>query len=90
MRDPPRDMALLQEVHSMLLACPSAVVEALAANILSAEEYTKIGKAAASPEALERNDRWRRHQVAHFFARNAPPLVRQALGVEFPTIGGSA
>jgi hypothetical protein len=89
-RDPVQMRALFEDAKSMLSQSPSAVVEALAANLLDSDRYKQLIKAAPSPDALEQDDRWRRHQVAHFIARYAPVPVKQALGVEFPTIGGSA
>ncbi len=89
-RDLARDAALLKEVQFLMSQSPSAVVEALAANLLDSDTYKQLIEAAPSPDALEQDDRWRRHQVAHFIARNAPVPVKQALGVELPTIGGSA
>jgi len=85
-REGKRDMALLKEAQSLMSQSPSAVVEALAANLLDPEAYTQLAKAARSPDALEEDDRWRRHQVAHFLARNSPAPVKRSLGVE--TIGG--
>lgn len=89
-RDLARDAALLKEVQSLMSRSPSAVVQALAANLVDSDTYKQLIEAAPSPDALEQDDRWRRHQVAHFIARYAPVPVKQALGVEFPTIGGSA
>jgi hypothetical protein len=87
-RDPVQMKALFEEAQSMFSQSPSAVAEALAANLLDAETYPQLLNAAPSKDALDRDDRLRRHQVAHFIARYAPVPIKQALGVEFPTIGG--
>jgi hypothetical protein len=89
-RDLARDEALLKEMQLLMSQSPSAVVEALAANLLDSDTYKQVIQAASSPEALEQDDRWRRHKVAHLIARYSPVQVKQALGVEFPMIGGSA
>jgi hypothetical protein len=89
-RDPLQMKALFEEAKSLFSQSPSAVMEALGANLLDAETYTQVLKAAPSKDALDQDDRLRCHQVAHFIARYAPVPVKQALGVEFPTIGGSA
>jgi hypothetical protein len=89
-RDPVQMKALFEEAKSMFSQSPSAVVEALAANLLDTQTYAQALKAAPSKDALDHDDRLRRHHLAHFIARNAPIPVKQALGVEFPTIGGPA
>jgi hypothetical protein len=75
-------------MQSLMSHSPSAVVEALAANICDTEAYGQLLKSASSVEALEQDDRWRRHQIAHFIARYAPVPVKQCLGVQFPTMRG--
>jgi hypothetical protein len=87
-RDPVEMGVLFEEAKSMFSQSPSAVTEALAVNLLDAETYAQVLKAAPSLDALDQDDRLRRHQVAHFIARYAPVPVKQALGVEAPTIGG--
>ncbi|KJC55455.1 hypothetical protein UB31_00285 [Bradyrhizobium sp. LTSP849] len=89
-RDIARDTALLKEMQSLMSHSPSAVVEALAANLCDADTYRQVLQSASSVEALERDDRWRRHQIAHFIARYAPVPVKQCLGVRFPIMGGQA
>jgi hypothetical protein len=80
-RDPARDKALLEEALSLMSKAPSAIMAAIDANLLAPEAYTQLVSAASSPSELEQNGAWRRHQVAHFIARNSPPQVKQALGV---------
>jgi hypothetical protein len=87
-RDTVQMRALFEEARSMFSESPSAMAEALAANLLDAETYAQILKAAPSKDALDQDYRLRRHQVAHFIARYAPVPVKQTLGVEFPTMGG--
>ncbi|MDA9491395.1 hypothetical protein [Bradyrhizobium sp. CCBAU 11361] len=87
-RDIVRDTALLKEMQSLMSHSPSAVIEALAASLLDADTYKQLLEGARSAEALEQDDRWRRHQIAHFITRYAPEPVKQALGVHFPIIGG--
>jgi hypothetical protein len=89
-RDSVMMRALFEEAKAMFSQSPSAIVEALAANLLDDKTFAQILKSAPSKDALDSDDRLRRHQVAHFMARNAPVPVKEALGVEFPTIGGSA
>jgi hypothetical protein len=75
-RDPASDKALLDETLKLLLTAPSAVLEAVADNLLDADEYRR---------ALRfEEDRARRHSIAHFFARYMPNNVRPVLGVEMP------
>lgn len=80
-RDLARDEALLGEVLALMLQSPGAVVEALEQNLLDAGAYTDLIRAAPSRQALERDDTWRRHQVAHFIARHSPQQVQDTLGV---------
>jgi hypothetical protein len=80
-RDHARDEALLDEVLTLMLRAPSAVIEALARNLLETRAYTDLIRAAASRQSLEANDTWRRHQVAHFIARHSPQQVQDTLGV---------
>jgi hypothetical protein len=87
-RDPIEMKALYEEAKSMFSRSPSAVAEALRANLLDAETYAQVVMAAQSKDALDHDDRLRRHQVAHFIARYAPVPIKQALGVEIPTIVG--
>ncbi|SFW71004.1 hypothetical protein [Amycolatopsis australiensis] len=72
---------LRREVMDMMLEAPSAVVDALAANLLNHGDYAALLKSMASPDERQYNDRWRRHQIAHFLARHAPEQVRTCLGV---------
>jgi hypothetical protein len=83
-RDPMVVGALFEETKSMFAQSPSAMMQALASHLLDAETYTQVLKAAPSKEALDHDDRLRRHQVAHFIARHAPVQVQQTLGVDFP------
>jgi hypothetical protein len=70
------DEDLLNQVMAKLTVSPSAVIEALQANLLDAETYlTHLGD--------DESDELRRHQLAHFFARYAPDQVRDVLGVTF-------
>jgi hypothetical protein len=82
-RDFDADKAMLDEVLALLATAPSAVLEAVADNLLDAEEYKAAVSASASPTELLWNDRWRRHTIAHFIARYMPPNVRATLGVEW-------
>lgn len=79
--DPARDVVLLDEVLSLMSKAPSAVMEALDSNLLDPEAFKHLVAGASSPLELEQNDAWRRHQIAHFIARNSPRQVKQALGV---------
>lgn len=67
------DKHLLNDTLDLMRAAPSAVLEAIAANLLDAGEYAKVPA---------QDDRARRHSIAHFFARYLPPAVRAVLGVE--------
>lgn len=83
-RDIVEDRALLTEVLSWISQSPSAVMDALDANLLDPRVYRQL-MATLSEDA---HDRLRRHQIAHFIARHSPVQVRQALGVEMPLISG--
>jgi hypothetical protein len=61
----------------MLWKAPSAVLEAIVANLMSKEEYL----AARSPAGPADSERLRRHQLAHFLGRYLPPSVRPAIGI---------
>jgi hypothetical protein len=81
-RDPAADFELMSSTIALLARAPSAVIEAMQANLLDATAYTERVRIAGSPEELERDDVWRRHQIAHFLARHAPQQVQDVLGVQ--------
>lgn len=70
------DPVLLGEVMDRLATSPSAVIEALQANLLDAEGYVAHFRDEGSGGL-------RRHQLAHFFARYAPQQVQDVLGITF-------
>jgi len=80
-RFPPANV-LVAETYVQGPRAAGAVVEALGANLLDSDAYEQVAKAAPSHDALEKDDRWRRHQVAHFIARNSSVQVKQSLGVQ--------
>jgi hypothetical protein len=82
-RDLGADKAMLDEVLALLATAPSAILEAVAENLLDAEGYKAALSATASPGELLWNDRWRRHTIAHFIARYMPTNVRATLGVDW-------
>lgn len=82
------DKAMLDETLELLRTAPSAVLEAISANLLDADEYRAVASAAGSPAELFKNDRARRHGIAHFLARYLPDNVRPVLGVEWVSLKG--
>ncbi|MFJ6326875.1 MULTISPECIES: hypothetical protein [unclassified Rhizobium] len=82
--DPAVMRSIFDEAKSMFASSPSAVIDALQSTLLDAQTFEQLMRTAKSPEALEQDDRLRRHRIAHFIARNAPLPVRDALGVGFP------
>jgi hypothetical protein len=72
-RNPVADKRLLDDTLALTRTAPSAVLEAIAVNLLDAADFAKVPA---------RDDRARRHSIAHFFARYLPPAVREVLGVE--------
>ena len=80
-RDMPAEYALLEHVIELLQDTPSVVLTAINGNLLELAELTQLEACASSVDSLIENDRWRRHQLAHFLARNMPLDVRSALGV---------
>jgi hypothetical protein len=80
-RDEPAEYALLERVIALLQDTPSVVLTAIDDNLLEPAEFTQLEACASSIDSLVENDRWRRHQIAHFLARNMPLDVRSALGV---------
>ena len=80
-RDMPAEVALLEHVADLLKDTPSVVLTAISGNLLGPAELAQLEASASSFDSLVENDRWRRHQLAHFLARNMPLDVRSALGV---------
>jgi len=74
------EYALLKHVRDLLKDTPSVVLTAISGNLLGPAGYAEL-LSSASIDSLDENDRWRRHQLAHFLARNMPLDVRSALGV---------
>lgn len=89
-RDLQKDHELMLEVHELMDHAPSAVIKALGDNLLDEDAYAARVAAAATPGALDADDKWRRHQLAHFFARYARPQVQDVLGVQALPVFGSA
>jgi hypothetical protein len=85
-RDLRADQAMLNETLTRLRTSPSAVLEAIAANLLDADQYRALADAKRSPDALYKDDRGRRHSIAHFLGRYLPERVRPALGIDWVSI----
>jgi hypothetical protein len=86
-RHPAEEKAMLDEVLRLLNTAPSAVLKAIADNLLKAEEYVRALDASNVPNETPGNDKWRRHTIAHFLARHLPPQVAGTLGVQTFTTG---
>jgi hypothetical protein len=80
------DNAMLNETLELMRTAPSAVLDAVAENLMNADEFRALASAAASPDQLYRDDRGRRHSIALFLGRYMPQSVRPVLGIEAATL----
>jgi len=85
-RDIRSDKKMLDATLQLMRTSPSAVLDAIAANLMDTDEYRALASAAGSPDDLYKNDRARRHGIAHFIGRYLPPMVRPVLGIEWVNI----
>jgi hypothetical protein len=89
-RDIRSDKAMLDETLEPLRTSPSAVLEAIAGNLMDADQYRAVASATRSPDALYKDNRVRRHSIAHFLGRYLPDNVRPVLGIDWVSITGPA
>lgn len=87
-RDIRSDKAMLEETLKQLRTSPSAVLEAIAGNLITADQYLTVAGAKQSARALYEDDRVRRHTIAHFLGRYLPDNVRPVLGIDWVPIAG--